>query len=146
MGYRSDVRIIVSKNGFEKLKEFVKDYLKDKVNVDNLLEECDIKQEGKEQCYLGWNSVKWYEYDYDDVDAIMNGLNYLGENEYSYRYSRIGENYEDIEEQFYDGEKDKDICLEYIGIVREFDDDYVLGLIKDKQIENDEINKESIDI
>ena len=39
----------------------------------------------------------------------MNGINYLGENEYSYRYMRIGESYDDIEEQSYDGEKDNEI-------------------------------------
>ena len=146
MGYRSDIRIVTSKEGFEKLSEFVKNYLKENKEDYNLLEECDIKQEGKEQCYLGWNCVKWYEYDYTDVDAIMKGLEHLGENEYSYRYMRIGENYDDIEEQSYDGEKDKEIYLEYPSMVREFDDEYLKEQIKDKILDNLEENKESIDI
>lgn len=29
MGYRSDVRIVTSKNGFEELKKFVENYLKE---------------------------------------------------------------------------------------------------------------------
>ena len=30
MGYRSDIRIVTTKDGFEKLKEFVKKYLEEK--------------------------------------------------------------------------------------------------------------------
>lgn len=146
MGYRSDIRIITSKDGFERLKEFIKEYLKDNKEDYNLLEECDIKEEGKEQCYFGWNYVKWYEHDYPEVIAIMEGLNHLGENEYSYRYMRIGESYDDIEEQSYDGEKDENIYLEYPNMLREFDDNYIIESIKENQIENDEKNKEEIDI
>lgn len=146
MGYRSDVRIITSKEGFEKLKEFVKNYLKEHNEEYNLLEECDIKKQGKEQYYFGWNYLKWYD-GYVDVDSIMQGLKYLEENEYSYRYMRIGESYEDIEEQSYDGDKDKNIYLEYLSMTREFDDEYVQDLIKtnEKTTELEE-NKESIDI
>ena len=146
MGYRSDIRIITSKDGFETLKEFIKGYLKDNKEDYNLLEECDIKEEGKEQCYFGWNYVKWYEHDYPEVIAIMEGLNHLGENEYSYRYMRIGESYDDIEEQSYDGEKDENIYLEYPNMLREFDDNYIIESIKENQIENEEKNKEDIDI
>lgn len=149
MGYRSDIRIVTSIDGYEKLKEFVKRYLEEHNEDCNLLEECDIKQEGKKQIYFGWNSIKWYENDYDDVDAIMEGLNYLGENEYSYRYSRIGESYDDYEEQYYDGNKEKENYLEYPNLIREFDDEYVLNLIKDTQeikIDNKEEQKEEIDI
>lgn len=145
MGYRSEIRIITSKKGYEKLNEFVEQYLKD-TEEDNLLKECDIKNIGKEQCYFGWNDIKWRENDFKDVDAIMEGLNHLGENEYSYRYMRIGENYEDIEEQFYDGEKDEDIYLEYPSMIREFDDEYIKELISEKTLENEEKNNEEIDI
>ena len=149
MGYRSDIRIVTSKEGYEKLKEFVKKYLEEHNKDYNLLEECDIKQEGKSQIYFGWNSLKWYENSYDEVDAIMEGLNYLGENEYSYRYSRIGESYDDYEEQYYDGNKEKENYLEYPNLIREFDDEYILSLIKDTQEikqDNKEEHKEEIDI
>lgn len=147
MGYRSDIRIVTSKDGFEKLKEFVTKYLEEK-KLDNkeynLLDSMDVIVEGKGQVYFGWNYLKWYEGDYTEVDSIMEGINYLGENEYSYRYMRIGESYEDIEEQSYDGEKDK-IYLEYPNMIREFDDDYLKELINDKQVDLQE-NKEEIDI
>ena len=63
MGYRSDIRIVTTKDGFEKLKEFVKKYLEEKkldIKEYNLLEELDTKADGKEQCYFGWNGLKWY--------------------------------------------------------------------------------------
>lgn len=146
MGYKSDVRIITSKDGFEILKEFVKKYLKEHNEDYNLLEKCDIKQEGKEQYYFGWNYIKWYENDYKDVDAIMEGLNYLGEKEYSYRYMRIGESYDDFEEQYYDGQREEKMHLEFPCVTRAFDDEYLLGAIKGKRLENEAINKEELDI
>lgn len=60
MGYRSDIRIVTTKDGFEKLKEFVKKYLEEKkldIKEYNLLEELDTKADGKEQCYFGWNGL-----------------------------------------------------------------------------------------
>ena len=147
MGYRSDIRIITSEKGFEELKKFVTKYLKEHNEDYTLLENCDIKQEGKKQCYFGWNYVKWYENDYEDVDAIMEGLQHLSDKEYSYRYMRIGEEYDDVEEQYCDGEKDKNIFLEYPSMIREFDDEYVKEQLKenDKIIEI-ETDKENIDI
>ena len=117
------------------------------INLTRYLENCDIKQEGKKQCYFGWNYVKWYENDYEDVDAIMEGLQHLSDKEYSYRYMRIGEEYDDVEEQYCDGEKDKNIFLEYPSMIREFDDEYVKEQLKenDKIIEI-ETDKENIDI
>lgn len=141
MGYRSDVRIITSKEGFEKLKGFVESYLKENNKdgtIDNLLESCDVKQEGKKQIYFGWDWSKWYEGDYPEVDAIMEGIDHLEKNEYSYRYMRIGESYDDIEERFYDGKKDNKVVLEYPCMIREFDDEYVMDLIKPK---NNDIEK-----
>lgn len=146
MGYRSDVRIVTSKEGFEKLQEFVENYLKEKkVNIEeyNLLNLLDVESKGKEQCYFGWNSIKWYDFcDDPQIDAIMNGLDYLEENEYSFRYMIIGENLDDIEERYYDGEKE-DIDLEYPSLIREFDDEYITNLIEEPLKEE---YKEDIDI
>lgn len=151
MGYRSDVRIVVSKEGYELLKEFVEYYLKnnvkkEEINEMNLLKSVDIKTEGKDQVYLGWNYLKWYD-GYKDVDAIMEGLNYLEDNEHSYRYMIIGEDYTDVEEMSNDGEKDKDNYLEYPSMIRGFDDDYIKELLEpEKQVEENKEEKETIDI
>lgn len=129
MGYRSDVRILTSKKGFAELNKYVNNYLKDK-NEYNLMENIQYKKENDFCCYFGWNWVKWYEHDYDSVTAIMNGLEHLKENEYSYRYARIGENYDDYDEHYYESEKEEEQDLEFPNIIREFDDDYVSANIE----------------
>ena len=80
MAYRSDVRIIVSKNGYEELKKYVDNNLPVEEKKYNLLENTDLKLFKDDQVLLGWNSVKWYEYsDFKEVDSIMNGLKDLQE-------------------------------------------------------------------
>lgn len=134
MGYRSDVRIIVSKNGYKELEKFVDKFLKEKNEDYNLLKETDIFKQSKYTTYLGWNSVKWYEYSYNDVDSIMQGLHYLKEKGMSYRYARIGENYDDYDEHYYESENEEEQDLEYPSMLREFEDEYVMSDL-DKQVE-----------
>lgn len=55
----------------------------------------------------------------------MLGLEHLKNDEYSTRYLRIGEDYNDIEEQYTDGKKDGNVNIEYPYLIRRFDDDYV---------------------
>lgn len=145
MGYRSDVRIVTSRKGYEELKKFVENYLKDDKETENLLKSLNVCKIGKDQCYFGWNYVKWYQYDYKDDDAIMEGLYELGSKEFSYRFLRIGESYDDIEEDYCTYEED----LEYPSLIREFDDNYVMSMIKevDEKTRNvDEENKDEVDI
>ncbi len=128
MGYRSDVRIITSKKGFDELKKFTDNYLKqNNYTYGNLLDDCKIISENKWSKYFGWDSIKWYDYceDYEDVTAIMNGLKYLEENDRSYRYARIGESYDDYDEFSYESQNEKEQDLEYPSMIREFDDEWV---------------------
>lgn len=149
MGYRSDVRIVTSEEGFKKLEQFVENYLKERkgdIKEDNLLNFLYIKSQGKGQCYFGWDSIKWYDFCGEiEIDAIVEGLDYLAKNEYSYRYTIIGENLDDIEENSYDGNKE-DIYLEYPSIIRQFDDDYTKEYLEEPLKEELDENKEEIGI
>ena len=120
MGYRSDVRIVVTKEGYKKLEKFVNEYIQEQYNI---LNNKDIEKITEEYHYLGWNHIKWYEgiNGYEAINAIMKGLDYLAENDFSYRFARIGEDYDDIEERSFDSEEEE--YLEYPSILREFDDD-----------------------
>ena len=130
MGYRSQVKILVSKEGFRELKDYVeKESIKFRKPDDdysyNLLEHADsIKADG-DQFLVSWDDVKWYEGCYDDVDTIMHWLEHLCSEGYSYRFYRVGESYEDIEETCVDGDLDQD--LDYLYVVRYIDDDCIGG-------------------
>ena len=137
MGYRSDVRIILSTNGFNELSKHVEDHLKlNNLNEHyNYLKYIDVVHKSKDSIYFGWNDVKWYE-SYDGIFPIMSGLKKLEENQYSYRYMRIGEDYGDVDEYFYDGKKDENVDLEYPSLIRRFDDKYVFQCMdKTKDLE-----------
>ena len=144
MGYRSDVRIVTTKKGYEELKKFNDNYLsKQKGEQYNLLDNCDIKMENDYSYYFGWNWVKWYEGSYPDVDAIVEGLQHLKDNDLSYRFARMGESYDDYEEYSYESEKEEEQDLEYPSTLREFDDDYI---IQNMDLHPSDKNKEGMSI
>ena len=125
MGYRSDVRIVTSKKGFEELQKYVKGFLGDN-NDYNLLKSTDVLFEGKNGVLMGWNNIKWYDdCDFKEIDAIENGMKHLSEKDFGYRFARIGENYDDYEEKSNDPENEE--YLPFPSMTREFDDGYVQG-------------------
>ena len=140
MGYYSDVRIRTSKKGYEELKNYIdkviyskRNSLENFNNYDyNLLNHTDIQkdvkvqynnEEPRDEVYIGFNSLKWYD-GYEDVDAIMNGLDHLGEKGYSYHFIRIGEDYDDIEEKYIKSSLENEYDVDYIEINRSFVDDF----------------------
>ena len=122
MGYRSDVRIITTMNGYEELKKFVDSYCKEK-KCYNLLEALDVdKLTDTSDKLIGWDYVKWYDDLYDDVIAINEGLSHIANLGYAYNFARIGEDFDDYEteEKFgLDGD-----CVPNIYITRSFDYSY----------------------
>lgn len=58
MGYRSDVRIITSKKGFDRLKEFVTNKIANSKNPDmyNLMENLGFEHDNSYSKYFGWNN------------------------------------------------------------------------------------------
>ena len=140
MGYRSDVRILTTRKGYKELRKYTDKYLKDKdYPYGNLLNNLDVDEETKYAKYIGWNCIKWYENcdGYESVDAIMNGLNHLADNNYSYRYARIGENYDDYDELSFESELEEEQDLEYPCMDRCFDDDYIIDSIRDVEIDRE---------
>ena len=130
MGYRSDVRIMTTKKGYNKLRKYTDEYLKSKnYKYGNLMDDLDLNEETKYAKYIGWNDIKWYEGD-DDIDSIMNDLDYLEENNYSYRYARIGENYDDYEEKYFESDKEEEQDLEYPSMTRYFEDEWIVNQMK----------------
>lgn len=99
MGYRSDVKLIITKQGWEEIDRAVKKAAGikkgDEANEYWLTspECCMDVCEGK--YVIGeWESIKWYEGLDDEVDAIMRMLERTKE---PYMFMRVGENYEDTQ-------------------------------------------------
>jgi hypothetical protein len=137
MGYLSDVRILTTKKGYNELNKFVNEYMQ-KLNHEecNLMKNLDIKEENKFEIYFGWNEVKWYEGIYSNVDAIMNGLSDLEDKDYSFRYARLGERYDDYDESCYESDTEEQE-LEYPCLLRKFDDDYTIDCLITNDIDED---------
>lgn len=121
MAYYNSVRILMSTEAFELFKNSVEfDCGFDDIN--NPLDDLSVKIVNKEQgvVYFGWDDIGWF-YDWcTPYNVIDKNLNILEALKYSYRLTRIGEEYDDIEEIAEDGEIDSD--LDYIQIIRKFDD------------------------
>lgn len=133
MGYRSDVRIRTTKKGFEVMKQAVEKYLDEHLTEQenllaknggwnyNLLKELDYEKQVGDEITIGWNCAKWYENAYKSVDAVMKSLSELENLDFPYHYIRIGEEYDDIDEIYVQTEDGYGV--EYMGIIRTFDDD-----------------------
>jgi len=143
MGYRSDVRIMTTQKGFKELKKYTDKYLKDKnYKYGNILDECKIIYEDKYAKYIGFDGIKWYGGEnYEDIDAIEEGLGHLRDEDLSYRFARIGESYDDYEEYSHESESlEEEQDLEFPSMIRYFDDEYVVENMKlNAGIQNDNI-------
>lgn len=129
MGYYSDVRIVVSNEGFKKLSEYVNGH----TNDINLLNNCDVFIKGNNEICIGWNFFKWWD-EFPEVKTVMEGLEILESEDYSYRFSRLGG--DAIEEFEYDSKnKERDICLSYPNIEKYFNDEEIsleMGAVSEK--------------
>ena len=108
MGYRSDVRIAVSKKGYKEMLKYIEEFAKrkdlDKDDVIDLLNCTDFSCENKYQKYFGWDGIKWYD-GFPDIDAIIVALSHIENEGYSYNFTKIGEELTYIEEHGCDGIK-----------------------------------------
>lgn len=122
MGYKSDVRIITTEEGFNILNNNINYYLKriDGGLGNNLLTILDVnKHKLNNQRYFGWNNISWYTHlHYKNIDALMSGLKKLQEDNIPFRFTRIGEDVTDIEEII----NDDNLKLNYIEPIRKFVD------------------------
>ena len=116
MSYKSDVRICVSINGFQLLNDYINEH-----SLDNIIDNAKVIS-GKDQVCLGWNSICWNE-EYPEIEIMEDGIDYLRENDYSYIYFRVGEEYDDqVESNYQSIKRENNILLEYPEFIREFDD------------------------
>lgn len=97
MGYYSDVKLSTTKEGWEKIQNYIKEQTTDKYVLDN----AETKTYGAgAYVIVSFEGMKWYEEDktyFPDVCVFMKALRILDEGKIPYQYVRTGEDDEDVE-------------------------------------------------
>lgn len=99
MGYRSDVKLITTKEGWEKIDKAARKaagvtdedtpYLTDS--------SCWTPICGGKYVLAEWEDIKWYEGYNGEVDAVMQVLTRLDGAAIPYHFMRVGEDYNDVQ-------------------------------------------------
>ena len=115
MGYRSEVRVMTTPDGFKKMQDIAWKLAEEKnldddvvlfpkyeQSPDECFDYCDIQNDY--MCFgLDW--VKWYD-GYQDVSLFMETLEVANQNGISWQFIRVGEEFDDVEtiesDSFYD--------------------------------------------
>ena len=110
MGYRSDVKVIIKKNDYERMqKELVEN---------ELFKYAIVKEVSKiDGIILEWQDIKWYT-EYKEVAEIENFITNLD----IYKFIRLGEDYEDIEIMSNAGKDNEYEFIDTIDVIRYIDE------------------------
>ena len=108
MGYRSDVRIATTREGYELMCERI-DFISEGLGSYPLMGSEHMPDFLDEQggCVVfGWDSIRWYAGLFTDVTNVVEALEELAECEIPYEFCRVGEEYGDIEFSATDGNEE----------------------------------------
>lgn len=132
MGYYSSVMLTTTNRGFNVLKHYCED-----LNLEyNMLDHCDRLIRGDRHVCATWDWTKWYD-TFPEIRAIEDGLRFLSDMDISYSFTRIGEEVDDIENDYNYGNDDAD--LPYNEMVRCYDIDEMERLITGKRNKYDSV-------
>lgn len=99
MGYRSDVRIATTREGYDRICRCV-DELSQGSGIEQLIGTKVSPPHFEEYAgsvVFGWDFVKWYVGALDDVTNVTKALSELATHGIPYEFCRIGENWDDVE-------------------------------------------------
>lgn len=99
MGYRSDVKLITTKAGWERLDNAVKQAMDitEATEADAFwLTDSRFFVIGDSYVLAEWDDIKWYEGD-TEVGALMRELYSMAKDSVAFKFMRVGEDYEDVE-------------------------------------------------
>ena len=123
MGYRSDVRVVTTLEGFENMQEIAFEIAEKKGVANDMVlfpaagedPEVLFSHYDAQEDYLcfGFDCVKWYD-DYKDVALFMETLEVANERGIDWQFVRIGEYFEDVEnlnsDNFYNSDPAVVLC------------------------------------
>ena len=99
MGYRSEVRIATTREGYDLMCKKV-DTLSEGLDCYPLMgsrREPEFFDEENGTVVFGWDNIKWYDGMLADVTNVVEALAEVAEQEIPYEFCRIGESWDDIE-------------------------------------------------
>lgn len=97
MSYSSKVRIVTTKEGYERMCEYVDTHTKEgRAQLLGRGREPGNFEEHRGCVVFGWDDISWYE-EYEDVRNIVDALATLGCDDVPYCMVRVGEDWDDIE-------------------------------------------------
>lgn len=99
MGYRSDVRIATTREGYDLICERV-DGLSEGLDSYPLIgtkRQPEFFEEQDGSVVFGWDWVKWYDGMYPDITNITTALLEIEGAGVPYEFCRVGEEYDDVE-------------------------------------------------
>lgn len=100
MGYRSEVRIATTREGYDALLEIM-DLKNESASVEYPLVGSDVKpdyfEEEGDAVVFGWDAVKWHDGLFREVNDVIEALTGMAANGHPYEFCRIGESWDDIE-------------------------------------------------
>lgn len=132
MGYRSDIRMIVTKEGYKELNNYIQDKVKEDDSYYDLMQNTDIKQKCNDIYYLGWTDLK-----FKDSELLRCAESMFYEKNLTFRMCILGENIEDVSVLEYTEQKDLKKDIPYIYIKREFDELDIQRQLRDYAEENE---------
>ena len=113
MSYYSDVKIVLSQEGYRVFEETLNSLYKQHMEsceasekIENPLDTATVTiSKNRNFCVIGWLSVNWYSYS-KKVGLIQQALEEVYRQNHSYRFGIIGEEFDDYTFERHDGMED----------------------------------------
>jgi hypothetical protein len=131
MGYRSDVYLKTTKEGYKKIRQILNEN-DDGFELFTCPDDMKIETTPNKEYFITmkWEDRKWYD-GYEDVDALMDAIDKISDEE-PIHFMRLGESVDDVEERYQepDGYRGDFYGLEFIRTVQTYgkyitDDDII---------------------
>ena len=99
MGYRSEVKIATTREGYERICKRV-----DEMGAGSKATQLigakitpDYREDFDDAVVFGWDWIKWYDGDYEEITNVCKALRELPVAGIPYQFCRVGESWDDIE-------------------------------------------------
>lgn len=92
MSYLSKIRIGVTEEGLNFLKDYVKNKIGEESYKNSYMSDYEVFTKKGDAYFIGWDWIKFYE-EMHDVNAIYEALDIMEEKEIPYRMVKVGEDY-----------------------------------------------------